>query len=289
MKKLVLCFILASAAACAVAGESMPPPHKLPQGWKIEKRTLGGVATDVITPSAADTDRVFLYLHGGGYVAGLTDLHRTLVTHEMRCITAKAAYLPEYRLSPENVYPAALEDATAAYKALLDGGIRASDVILFGDSAGGNLALALCVRLKELKLPQPSMMVLLSPWVTFEHLDGTSRRTKAKADYVIGEGTAMYDVVRDAVYAGEIKDMRDPRISPLYADLDGLPPMLILAGGDEIFLTECARLAENAAAGVDVEFSAMPKMRAMCWIPPCPKHWSASQRISAASADGATS
>ena len=128
------------------------------------------------------------------------------------------------------------------------------------DSAGGNLAVELSLYLKENKLPQPGVIALASPWTTFEHKKGTSRYYNDEKDVILGKGTPLNIPVKDAKYKGKLS-RKDPRLSPIYADLSGLPPMLIQAGGNELFLTESVRLAEKAAAdGIPVTLTVYPGM-----------------------------
>ena len=214
-----------------------PAPFEAPAGWKMETVTVNGITLERMTADQKKSDRVLLQMHGGGYV-----------------------YFVNYRLAPAHVYPAALEDAVAVYKELLNRGIKGENIILTGDSAGGNLAVELSLYLKENKLPQPGVIALASPWTTFEHKKGTSRYYNDEKDVILGKGTPLNIPVKDAKYKGKL-NRKDPRLSPIYADLSGLPPMLIQAGGNEIFLTESVRLAEKAAAdGIPVTLTVYPGM-----------------------------
>ena len=165
-----------------------------------------------------------------------------------------------YRLAPQHVYPAALEDAESAWEVLRSRGLAASDIVLCADSAGANLALALCLELRRRGRSLPGFLALLSPWACME-LDSPSRRNNARRDCVLGEGGPLHHVVSTpSPYAGAL-DLSDPRLSPCYADLSGLPPMLIQAGGHEVLLDDALALAAKAASdGVEVSLTVYPGM-----------------------------
>ncbi len=235
-----------------------PAPFEAPAGWKMETVTVNGIALERMTAEQKKSDRVLLQMHGGGYVGGMSNNHRILGLRQATLADAGEVYFVNYRLAPAHVYPAALEDAVAVYK--LNRGIKGENIILTGDSAGGNLAVELALYLKENKLPQPGVIALASPWTTFEHKKGTSRYYNDEKDVILGKGTPLNIPVKDAKYKGKLS-RKDPRLSPIYADLSGLPPMLIQAGGNELFLTESVRLAEKAAAdGTTVTLSVYPGM-----------------------------
>lgn len=219
-----------------------------PDGWTYEKFSMGGVKVErLINPKQKKSGRVVLQLHGGGYVDGLGDLHRDFAVKQMVLSDAREGYIVDYRLAPENLYPAALDDAFAAYEELLARGVDPKNLIVFGDSAGGNLALELSLRLKEKNLPQPAMLILLSPWTTLE-TDLPSRAGNSERDLILGvTNPQMYNEVCNPSYGGEIS-LSDPRLSPIHADLTGLPPMLIQVGGHEMFLDEGIELLKKSAA-----------------------------------------
>ncbi len=237
-----------------------PAPFEAPSGWKMEKTEVNGITLEQMTADNRKSDRVLLQFHGGGYVGGMSNNHRTLGLRQATLANAGEVYFVNYRLAPAHVYPAALEDAVAVYKELLGRGIKGENIILTGDSAGGNLALELALYLKENKLPQPGVIALASPWTTFEHKKGTSRYYNEEKDVILGKGTPLYIPVKEARYKGKL-DRKDPRLSPIYADLSGLAPILIQAGGNELFLTESVKLAEKAAAdGTIVTLTVYPGM-----------------------------
>ena len=235
-------------------------PFAAPDGWTWAHESIGGIRVEHMRAANKETNRVILQLHGGGYVLGMSDAHRLLALRQAVRTRAAEVYAVDYRLAPTHVYPAALEDAAAVYQGLLSRGVKPWNIILVGDAAGGNLALELALHLREQKIPLPSVIALASPWATLEHAENTSRTTKAAEDMVLGIGTPLYDAVKAPAYAGAL-DRKDPRLSPVYADLTGLPPLLIQTGGNELFLTENQKLAEKAAAdGVPVMLSIYPGM-----------------------------
>jgi acetyl esterase/lipase len=212
------------------------------------------------------TDRVILYLHGGGYVSGSLLTHRALMGHLSRHADCRVLAL-DYRLAPEHPYPAALEDAWAAYWWLLGQGYAANRIVVAGDSAGGGLALALLLALRDAHVPLPAAAICFSPWVDLA-MTGASLHKNGATDYIneeILQATAQ-------MYLGD-HDPRDPLASPLYGDLHGLPPLLIQVGSAELLYDDGRRLAQRARrAGVEVEFDAVPGMvhvwQFMYWIEP---------------------
>ncbi|MGH7960204.1 MAG: alpha/beta hydrolase [Candidatus Binatia bacterium] len=215
----------------------------------------GGVPAEwIVAPGAAD-DKVVLYLHGGGYVIGSITSHRDLMARLSRAAGAKVLGL-NYRLAPENPHPAAVEDATAAYRWLLSQGTKPNRMAIGGDSAGGGLTLATLVSLRDAGTPLPAAAVCLSPWADMEG-SGESMKTKAAVDPLVVPG--MLENMVKMYMAG--KDLRTPLASPLHADLKGLPPLLIQVGGREVLLDDSTRVAERAkAAGVKVTLDVWDEM-----------------------------
>jgi acetyl esterase/lipase len=189
---------------------------------------------------------VLLYLHGGGYVSGSPATHRSLMVHLGQAANARV-FAPDYRLAPEYPYPTALEDAWVAYWWLLAQGIAPGRIVVAGDSAGGGLTVALMLALRAAGLPLPAGGICLSPWFDLA-LTGESMTTNDHSDY-------LNDAIlraSAAMYLGD-HDVCDPLVSPLYADLRGLPPLLIQVGTAEMLLDDGRRFTARArAAGVDV-------------------------------------
>ena len=221
----------------------------VPDKWTYEKISINGVKAEYLkNPKQKKSARVVLQLHGGGYIGALSDSYRDLAVKQAVLTDAREVYMVDYRIAPENIYPAALEDAAQVYAELLKRGIDSKNIIVFGDSAGGNLALELSLYLKEKNLPQPAMLILISPWTTFE-TDLPSRTENADRDLVLGKiNPVMYPAVSNTpIYGGDIP-LNDPRLSPIYADLKDLPPMLIQIGGYELFVDEGIELLKKATA-----------------------------------------
>jgi acetyl esterase/lipase len=202
-----------------------------------------GVPAEWVRPPGASTDRVLLYLHGGGYVSGSSRSHRHLAGLIARAAQARAL-VPDYRLAPEHVFPAAVEDVQAAYGWLVAHHAEPGQIAIAGDSAGGGLTLVTAIALRDAGQAMPGALVALSPWTDLA-ASGTSYHTRARADVVLTEATIRWFA---RLYLGDA-DPRTPLASPLYADLAGLPPLLIQVGADEILLSDSVALAERAQEG----------------------------------------
>jgi epsilon-lactone hydrolase len=222
---------------------------------KSEPVSANGVAAEWISAPGADAGRNLLYLHGGGYTIGSIKTHRCLAGWISRAAKARVLII-DYRLAPEHPFPAAVDDSVAAYRFMLESGVKASRAAIAGDSAGGGLAVAALLAIRDAKLPLPAAAACLSPWVDLEG-SGESMKTKADADPMVASGNLAG--MADAYLAG--KHPRTPLASPLYADLRGLPPMLIQVGTAEVLLDDSKRLAERAReAGVDAIYEPWENM-----------------------------
>ena len=229
------------------AFEAVTQMFPVPDDVKSEPVDAGGIPAEWIAAPGADPERVIYYLHGGGYAMGSINTHREMVSRISRASGARALAI-DYRLAPEHPFPAAVEDATAAYRWLLSAGVDPARLVIAGDSAGGGLTVATLVALRDAGDSLPAAAVCLSPWVDMEGI-GESMTTKAEADPMVNRE----DLLEGAqAYLGGA-DPRTPLAAPLYADLKGLPPLLIHVGTAETLLDDSTRLAERAkAAGVDV-------------------------------------
>jgi monoterpene epsilon-lactone hydrolase len=227
--------------------EAMAANLALPADVRVTRTAVGGVPAEWVVAAAARPDRTFLYFHGGAYYMGSAASHRELAARLSRAAAARVL-LAEYRLAPEHRFPGAVHDAVAAYRGLLAQGTDPSRLLVGGDSAGGGLTVAMLVVLRDAGDPLPQAAVLLSPWTDLA-CTGPSLKTRAAADpWLDPEGIRR----APALYLGAT-DPRHPLASPLYADLRGLPPLLVHVGRDECLLDDSTRLAERArAAGVDV-------------------------------------
>ncbi len=224
-----------------------------PKGVEYSAERVGGIEGEwARQPGLAEDAPVLLYLHGGGYFACSPRTHRPITGSFARA--GLRVFAPDYRLAPEHPYPAAVEDARAAWLGLRALGYAASSIGVGGDSAGGGLSLALMLALREAGEALPAAAVLFSPWTDLAGT-GESIRTNAKRE-------AMFDVnsAQDGAefYLGRA-DPRTPGISPLYADLHGLPPLLIHVGDREVLRDDATRVTKKArAAGVSVEERVWP-------------------------------
>ena len=220
---------------------------KPPKAVRIERTWVEGLQADWLTPAAASADARLLYLHGGGYICGSFASHRGLVGN-LAAACGLRTLMPEYRLAPENPFPAALEDSLWVYRRLLADGIAPHRLVLGGESAGGGLTIATLLAVRDEGLPLPAAAFALSPWTDLA-ATGDSLHSRARQDpWFKPEGV----VPTAAYYVGD-GCPTNPLISPLYGDLAGLPPLLIHVGDYEILRDDSTRLAEKArAAGVDV-------------------------------------
>jgi len=216
---------------------------------------LGGVPTLKATTPQAAADAALLYFHGGAYVVGSATGYRALAA-ELGRAAGVITYSVDYRLAPEHVFPAAVDDAVAAYKAVLDQGIAPGRVVIAGDSAGGGLVVALLVALRDAGLPAPAAALTISPWVDLT-CSGSTIATKAAVDpSLTPEGLVA---MAGHYLAGG--NTAQPLASPLFADLAGLPPLLIQVGSAEILLDDAIRLAGAAgAADVPVQLEVWPEV-----------------------------
>jgi acetyl esterase/lipase len=231
-------------------GRPRPAP-----GADVTPATVGGVRGEWVTPRGArGALPVVLYLHGGGYIAGAPHTHRPLTAALARPragLTGARVFAPAYRLAPEHPYPAALDDARAAYRGLLAEGVPPASLAVAGDSAGGGLALATLAALREAGTPLPACAVLFSPWTDLAATGASLAENDRRCAMFYAESIR---VAPAAYLAGA--DPRTPGVSPLYADLAGLPPLLVHAGRDEVLRDDAVRAAARArAAGVTVELT----------------------------------
>lgn len=238
-------------AAMDAVGEASP----LPAGCFHEPLTLGGVKGERIVPQGAIAGRTLLYLHGGGYTQGSPRSHRPLAARLGEAAKA-VAYVPNYRLGPETRFPGAVEDAVAAYRALLGQGTEPRQLIVGGDSAGGGLALALALALKTEGLPQPAGFFVISPWADLTQ-SGATYRTKADTDPMISK--AGLDAMALAYLGG--LDAHDPLASPIFGDFTDVAPILIQTGSEEALLSDSITMADVLGqARVDVRLEIWPEM-----------------------------
>ena len=235
--------------------DGMGKQYPLPDDVRLEAIDANGVKAEWSTTPAADASRAILYLHGGGYVIGSVLSHRHLASELGRAAGTRTLAV-DYRLAPEHPFPAAVEDALAAYRHLLDTGIKPSCIAIAGDSAGGGLTVATLLAVKEAGLPQPACGFCISPWVDLEGI-GDSMTGKAGEDPMVQAAGLL--AWAQMYLAG--KSARTPQAAPLYGDLRGLAPLLIHVGSAETLLDDSTRLASVAgAAEVKVQLEVWPEM-----------------------------
>ena len=225
---------------------------KAPKGFTLEKFNINGVYAEMLVPDNAADGKVILQLHGGAYITGFNNLYR-----RNACLYSKMAgnvrvMSVDYRLAPENPYPAALEDTLASYRLLLEQGYSPDKIIFVGDSAGGGLSLAAAMALRDGGKPVPVALVLMSPWADLA-AEGKSHKEKYEIDPMFGRKTRGGGISALAYTTRE--NLKGPYVSPAYGSFDGMPPMLIHVGEYEVLLSDSETVADKArAAGIPVEF-----------------------------------
>ncbi len=225
----------------------------LPADVAVIKAALGGVPTAEITVDGIEPRHVVLYFHGGVYVMSDAFLVADLASQVGRRTNAKVISV-DYRLAPEHPYPAAVDDALAAYEAILDTGIAPADIAFAGESAGGGLAIATLVNARDHGLPLPAAAFVMSPYADLT-LAGTSMETRSEVDPLLSRELLQ---ARVPDYTSG-QDAAQGLISPVFADLSGLPPLIIQAGNHEVLLDDAVRLAGQAAsAGIEVTLDITP-------------------------------
>ena len=259
--------LVATLRASKVAAD--PPIEEVRAGWEkftasfvpaadisFKPVVAGSVAAEWVTAPDSDSSRVVLYFHGGGYTIGSIASYRSFTGRLARASRARLLSVG-YRLAPEHPFPAAVEDAVASYRWLLDQGISPSRIAVVGDSAGGGLALSLAVSMRDAGRPVPATIVTIGPSTDLAK-EGTSMKERAHLDPIVNYESSMKYALR---YVGTPDKLKHPLASPLYADLHGLPPLLIMIGTHETLFDDSTRLAAKAeAAGVEVELDIWQEM-----------------------------
>jgi epsilon-lactone hydrolase len=244
-----------SFAERRAAMDAMGEMGALPTGCFHEPQTLAAVKCERVVPQGAVAGRTILYLHGGAYTAGSPRSHRPMVARIAEAAKA-VAVSADYRLGPEHRFPAAVDDATAIYRALLESGTEPGQLIVAGDSAGGGLTMALALALKLAGLPQPAGYFVISPWVDLSQ-SGASYRTKAETDPMISKASLDHNAL---AYLGGL-EANDPLASPVLGDFEGVAPVLIQTGSEETLLSDSLTLADVLAhARVEVRLEVWPEM-----------------------------
>lgn len=245
---------------------------KLPEGTLVSGVSLNGVPCEWV--ERADSDGLVLILvHGGGFSSGSPRTHRQFAARLAQASGARVL-VPDYALAPEEPFPAALDDIVAVYAALAEQGIEARDIALSGDSSGGGLVVSTLLKLRELGAPMPRAVALTSPWVDLTLAGDSHHSNRAHPN------PTEAHLRRAAAWYAPVEKHLEPLVSPLFADLSGLPPMLVQAGGHEVLLDDAAELVARAkAAGVDAQLTVAAGMWHVYQHSDCPEAHDAIEEI----------
>jgi monoterpene epsilon-lactone hydrolase len=246
----------ASVADLREVAVALGKRQSLPHGIAVKPAMAGGVSGEWLIPRNADDSRTILYFHGGGFIMGSPETHSELAARIALASRARALSI-DYRLAPEHPFPAAVEDAVAAFQWLLDDGYPAVTIVIGGDSAGGSLALQTLISLRDERKPLPRAAFMMSPQTEWLRFDGESYTTRAKQDPFV---TRKMCQLSASLYIGE-SDADKRSLSLRTIDLARLPRMLIHVGDCEVLLSDAVALAEKARiAGVDATLAVWPGM-----------------------------
>ncbi len=249
-----------------------------PSGYVVEKTNLGSLPIEKLSKEESNSQRVILQLHGGAYVMPLINSYRDIAIKYSQANEDCDVVTIDYRVAPKDIYPAALEDAVAAYKWLMEQGYSNENIIITGDSAGGGLALATTLYLRDNEVPLPKAVIVMSPWANLENTS-PSRTDNYDKDPCLGQGLQGIALqISNPDYVGE-HDIKDPYISPVYGDYKDFPPLLVQVGTHEILYDDAIDVAKKAeAAGVKVQettYNGMFHVFQMAWqiVPEGKKAW----------------
>lgn len=215
--------------------------HPTPDGVSIGEIDMGGIPATMVTPDNAEEGRTLLYIHGGGYIAGSPSAYHGLAGHYAKLLKA-VVYMPDYRLAPQHPFPAAIDDTLASYKWLLAQGHDPKSIVFSGDSAGGAMVVSVMVAARNAGLALPAAGVAISPWANLEH-SGSSMTTREGIDPTVS--LAGLDLMAKTFLNGALKN--NPDASPVFADVRGLPPIMVQIGESEVMLSDAMRLARHLA------------------------------------------
>jgi epsilon-lactone hydrolase len=243
--------VLAFRETCEQGAQRFGKP---PHGIRVKKINFGTIPAEWLIPDGAPNDKMIFYVHGGGYVSGSCNDHRTIVSK----IAQKAGLttlLYEYRVAPEHPFPAALDDSILVYQKVLEEGYQSENILVMGESAGGGLALALLLALRDQNIPLPKAAVAITPWTDLT-CSGESYNTKNRLSLAPHDSWNIF-----SHYYVANEDPKNPYISPLFGDLSGLPPLFINAGeSDELFDDGRMFALKAKESGVDCTFRSGPGM-----------------------------
>jgi len=231
-----------------------------PDNWSYDKLEIEGVSVERLENTAMPNDRIVLQCHGGGFESRLSNFYRYYGVRQGVLTSARAVYMLNYSVLPKYKFPFQLNEAVKVYKYLLNHGAKPENIYVFGDSSGGNLALALAQKLKSEKIPQPGAYILLSPWATAEKTM-PSRIINKERDIILGTNNPyLYNKFNNSTYPNETF-LTNPLISPMYGDYSGVSPMLIQVGSYELFFDEDLALFNKVARdGVNATITVYPEM-----------------------------
>lgn len=217
------------------------PSWKCPKGFNVEKICMEQFEMEFLQPENPESKLIILQLHGGGYIGPMKNIYRTFAVMYSKVSKGADVLTIDYRVAPENPYPAALEDARAAYEWILNKGYLAEQIVVVGDSAGGGLALALCLYLRDNGLKLPKGIITMSAWADLT-CEGESYTSQYETDPLFGN--TKDSMIFNSAYIGE-NNPRDPYISPVFASFDGFPPMLMQVGSCEMLLSDTLEVARK--------------------------------------------
>lgn len=254
-----------------------------PEGYTVEKFEVEGIPVEHLIPVKKVTDRVIYQVHGGGYTIAFIDPYREAAVCYSQMAGGAEVFSIDYRVAPKDTYPAALEDSVKVYTWLLEQGYDNENMIIIGDSAGGNLALVIALYLKDHSMPLPKGVIAISPWARLSD-EAESYKINEYKDCVLGkEGIIIAEQAHHPDYLGE-HDAKDPYISPVYAEYEGFPNVLIQIGSHEVLLDDATEIARKAKeAEVNVKFTVYPGMSHdfQLFVPTLPESQEAWQEMGA--------
>ncbi len=228
--------------------------NAMPQGVVFSRESINGVGCEVFRCSSKKNGKVILYFHGGGFCLGIYPSNREFAA-KICSLTETDVYMPDYRLAPENPFPVALEDAIAAYRGIIENGFNGKDVIIMGDSSGCALAVSALLTLKKSDVEMPYLLKFITPVFDLAGMGDSFTSKAAKDPFKLADPLGIAKIYVAA------NNPTSPLISPLYGELDGLPPILIHAAEYDVFLSDSTRFAEKAKnAGVKVDIKVWRKM-----------------------------
>lgn len=234
-------------------GQTIPSNWQAPDNYHYEKFMVDHIPVEHLVPKADKNNKVILQLHGGGYIVPLVDAYRNGAVLYSQLAGGAEVFTIDYRVVPNYKHPSALEDATTFYKWLLDHGYDSKQIIVVGDSAGGNLALSTILALKDQHIDMPNAVVALSPWTEVPN-ESPSRINNKANDLILGEGklNLYYEVTHHSAYF-DGADLKSPYVSPVYGDFSNFPDLLLQVGSYEILLDDTLKVSKAAQkAGVNV-------------------------------------